>query len=40
MKKLVLKVAFLVVISAMMTSCYVQTSVVGQGAKGTEKVQK
>lgn len=40
MKKLVVRVALLVVIATSMSSCYVQTHVVGQGAKGTEKVKK
>ena len=40
MKKVFVKVALLLVISTMMTSCYVQTSVVGQGGQGKETVKK
>ncbi len=40
MKKIFIKAAFLVLVSSTMTSCYVQTHVVGQGAKGNEKVKR
>lgn len=40
MKRIVLKGAFIFIASTMMTSCYVQTHVVGKGAQGNEKVKK
>ncbi len=40
MKKTFLKFAFVIAASFLLTSCYVQTHVVGKGAQGTQKVQK
>lgn len=40
MKKILLKATFVVIASLMLTSCYVQTHIVGKGAQGTTEVKK
>jgi hypothetical protein len=40
MKKNLLKAVFVLGLSLSLTSCYVQTHVVGKGAQGNTKVQK
>lgn len=40
MKKIFLKSAFVLALSLSLTSCYVQTHVVGKGAQGNQKVTK
>ncbi len=40
MKNLFVKAVFVILIATTMTSCYVQTSVVGQGGQGKETVKQ